>query len=208
MFRRQEPVRSSPALSAPQPFPCVSGAWGSGMVSGGASDFIVYVLIHVTCLSLFITNTSWLRVCVPCATEDRCPLHLLVVGQGMGSPPFPLSPLPSSSLSSSSSPSPSSSPSLFPSHSALLAALTFCGLWKIDGASRHLRSLICILCFSQNWDVPFFSITWHLSCCFQLAGSVRSHLPGAPTCGSDLWALASPWMSAQAEVRASHPGRL
>lgn len=208
MFKRQEPVRSSPALSAPQPFPYVSGAWGSGMVSGGASDFIVYVLIHVTWLSLFVTNTSWLRVCVPCATEDRCPRHLLVVSQGMGSPPSPLSPLPSSSLSSSSSPSPSASPSLFPSlPSSLLSLSVVCENRRRLKALKTFN-LHFVLFTKLRRPVLFYYLTSELLFSVGRLCDVTfargSHLRLRPL-GARFPLV---WVSAQAEVRASHPGRL
>lgn len=56
-------------------------------------------------------------------------------------------------------------------------------LWyvKIDGASRHLRSLICIFCiFTKLFAVFSFLALW------------CHHLPGNPTCGSTFQALVFP----------------
>lgn len=69
---------------------------------------------------------------------------------------------------------------------------------KIDGASRHLRSLICIFCISQSWSAPFFlnifpfSMTWHLFAVFSFLALWCHHLPGNPTCGSAFQALVFP----------------
>lgn len=177
-------------------------------MSGGASDFLVYVLIHVTWLSLFITNTSWLRVCAPCATEDRCPRHLLVVGQGMGSPPFPLLFPLALSLPPPPPPlplPPLSSPLTLPS--SLLSLSVVCeNRWRLKALKTF--NLHFVLFTKLRRPVLFYYLTSELL--FSVGGlcdvtfARGSHLRLRPL-GARFPLV---WVSAQAEVRASHPGRL